>query len=61
MQSCYRGEAPIWRTEAESVDVMSDNIRELEVFGFAYEYDVVANLRLLWIFTRKPSISLLSR
>ena len=33
--------------EAESVDVMSDNIRELEVFGFAYEYDVVANLRLI--------------
>ena len=39
--------------EAESVDVMSDNIRKLDVFGFAYEYDVATNLRLIQNFYPK--------
>ncbi len=33
--------------EAESVDVVSDSVQKLKVFGFAYEYDVVANLQLI--------------
>ena len=39
--------------EAESVDVVTDSVRQFNVFGFAYEYDLATNVQLVLDFYPK--------
>lgn len=48
-----RGGEDLENWEAESVDVVTDSVRQFNVFGFAYEYDLAANVQLVLDFYPK--------